>query len=213
MNRTRYSQVCKSAVNYYLHRGGSPEQITHLVPYLKGSGDSDSVNHYVPAEPFFTMAPTEIMHCIHVEARPEDHLLFAYVEFFSVDGFLVVLNRHYSGPALNSSYCYDVLGRKEVTKSVTVSLSSEKIKTYDSRVTPVDYGLLRRNFGRFLHIAIMRQDEVHRDNLIERAIKKSLGKYPEGCTITPQMLDETVQELMKELTPYIINRAQRRRGR
>jgi hypothetical protein len=55
-------------------------------------------------------------------------------------------------------------------------------------------------------LGLKRQDDHQRGELLERAIQNSLGKYPEGTIITEQMINETVNEIMKNITPYLLRR-------
>lgn len=38
-----------------------------------------------------------------------------------------------------------------------------------------------------------------------RALQNSLNKYPEGTIIIQAMIDELIEELMKEVTPWIMH--------
>ncbi len=203
--------ICKSAVDYFILRNGDRKFIHHLIPFLEGNQPSDSVNHYL--NNVCEIADNEVSHIIYLRGDPNGKILYSYVELFNIYGFLVLLNSDYEGEEIRSVYAYDVLTSIELSKSINLDLTRDFVLSYDSRKEIPNYDFLQKRFSRVLGIGLARQEKSNNDRILEETIANSLGKYPKGCIITPEMVNEIVQEFMKRIEPYIVQFANLRHKR
>ncbi len=120
-----YRGVCKIAVEFYLEKGGSKEEIDHLLPYLKNElGNSQQPVHmYYPSGGL--NLDNQVYHFIHLKGIKEPKILFAYIKLFGVSGHFIALNwGKYGGEDIEYNYLYDLLEKKEqIPKLITFNYS------------------------------------------------------------------------------------------
>lgn len=192
--------VCKSAINYYIFRGGNRKYIEHYISPLKNDADKiEDVQPYFDEKTSRSLGDNEVSHCIYIEGNPAHKTMFAYIEYFNSITFLVVLNRNYDGPEFKEQYCYDVLLKKEIDAHILPMPSIAEIVNYKYQKGSINFKIIESRIGRILGIAQKRKREQWIKQLIQESIDYSLKKYPEGCIITPEMRNELSKELMKRL--------------
>lgn len=110
-----FRAVVKIAVGYYLLRGGSPDRIREAISTVVTDAlpPVSRVGLLYAIDPIPARDNAVVTHVIALVTR-EDGRLQAYVELFSAFRFVVNLADTYSGPAIHTVYCYDVLARREV---------------------------------------------------------------------------------------------------
>ncbi len=110
-----YRAVTKIALNYFLHRGGSPESVTDVISFMKHGGENVFVLLYYPIWDVLPHRPAEaITHVVSIRGDPIQKLLYAYVELFTAFRFMVCLSGTYDGDYVSDSYCFDLRLRQVV---------------------------------------------------------------------------------------------------
>ncbi|MBL8024774.1 MAG: HNH endonuclease [Fibrobacteres bacterium] len=195
--------ICKTAVNFYLFKGGEVKHIAHVIPYLKEETNLEIVNQYLDDSRIKTEATSSVSHSIFIIGDPKERILYTYIEFFSAFSFIVRLSTEYDGPAITESYSYDVLNEVETPTATINPIEPEFVRTYDYRRASLNFSKLTERLSAVLKIAVGRQLNNHAGSITKDAIANSLGKYPEGTVITEAMADELVAEMMKRIEPII----------
>lgn len=114
--------IAKIALNYFAHIGGNRAHALEVINFVKKSYEPNP-NFYVRRiyEVYYVphvRLPNEIAHIISIQGMPEKGLLLAYVELFSFECYIIRLNKDYSGPEIDNTYCYDLLTKKITNKKV-----------------------------------------------------------------------------------------------
>lgn len=126
--------ILKIAVNYYLKMGGEQRHAGIAIRMIKEPVRLvDKVKEYYPHRPdqeVHSIGPEEVSHVLHLVGDPKHKVLYCYVELFNVYSYLVLLNDYYQGPAVSSTYCYDLIEKKIINKSVRIPLGIGKIVDY-----------------------------------------------------------------------------------
>ena len=199
-----FKAVCKCAINYYVYKNGDISFIKHLIPNIKNNDSVDFVNmHY--QKKIYQLDNNETTHIIHIIGNPDEKILYAYIDYFNVHKYLVLLNDNYTGKIMNETYCFNLLTGKEVNKKVNINYSREELLNFIKK-NDINYDLVTESFNHFIKLSLTKQDDEHRKDLISSAIEDTLGKYPEGAMITQEMMDKTINKIMTNITPYIINK-------
>lgn len=192
---------------YFLLRFKHPEitgDYSQIVAFIKNESDYREAYFYYPAFDAVSKPPGAIFHSIVIKSYPTDKLLVAFVELYSSLSFVIVLSSDCSDN-FQTSYVLDVLTRVEVQNpTITLpSITSDQLNVlFDTK--PPCFQDVAKKFESFLKIALDRQAESHRSELIQRAMQNSLSKRPEGAPITEEMIDEFVNAFMEELTPLLV---------
>lgn len=193
--------IVKTAVNYYILHQNEKSNVEHLFDYLKGKNETKIVNHFNSEEEFYNQDSEEIVHLIHLYGSKSSKLLYCYVEFFSAFSFLVLLNDNYNGEDLKSTYCYDILNGKEITKDFKVTLDKNQI------LEAIDKGanneIFTSKLTRILKIGYERQSNVALRKILTRASDKILKeKYKEGEGLSEEVINEYVNEIVKNFMRF-----------
>jgi len=206
--------IIKIAVNFYIHKKYESKFISERIGDLKSVEDDsvDIARHYYSAETLQYFDVDEVSHSVVVIGNPISKRLFAFVELFSSCAFVVNLNDNYDGPAIKSSYTYDVLKLTELKKAISLN--------YDGSILTGDLKQLNKEFisnlqtklNRVFEIADQKQVKEIISEITKEASKKTLRTYPQGTVLTKEIMDEFVTELRKEAGPFIahLNRQKRK---
>lgn len=200
-----FRAICKCATNFYVYNDGPVSEIKHLIPYIKGENEKDIVwMHY--HDDLYTLNPDESFHIIHLVGNPEEKILYCYVDYFSTYKYLVLLNDNYNGNALRSKYFFDLINVVPAEREFKMDYDRQTLLNFFSKKEIKPFEKMKNSFDHSIGLGLKRQDDAHRNEILERAIQNSLGKYPEGTIITKEMVDETVNEVVKSIMPYLIRR-------
>lgn len=200
-----FRAVCKCATNYYTYCKGDPTQIKHLIPYIKGEEAKEIVwLHY--QDNLYELNPNESFHIIHLAGNSKECILYCYVDYFNTHKYLVLLNDNYTGQDIKQTYFFDLINVTSIEREVNMNYNRETLLDFFTNKDAKPFERVQKSFNRSIALALKRQDDNQRGELIEQAIQNSLGKYPEGEIITEQMINETVNEIMKNITPYLLRR-------
>lgn len=191
-------------MNYYLELYHEISSVKHLIPYIKGEKDTKGVIylHHFKKLPY-DEDKNQITHMVHIEGHEETGLLYAMMEYYSIFIYIVVLNSDYHGEQINRTYTYDVISATEINRDFSLPLSIEEIErfrnqSHEEYVTYLPY--VKQRADNVLRIWKKRQR--HKD--LEEIINNVLGKYPEGCIITKDMLRELESEFLKYIERIIM---------
>jgi hypothetical protein len=200
-----FRAVCKCATNFYIYSKGDPVQIKHLIPYIKGEETKEVVwLHY--QDGLYELNPSESFHIIHLVGNSKEHILYCYVDYFNTHKYLVLLNDNYTGQDIKQTYFFDLIDVMPIEREVTMDYDRATLLDFFTNKDVKPFERVQKSFDHSIALGLKRQDDNQRGELLERAIQKSLGKYPEGEIITEKMINETVNEIMKNITPYLLRR-------
>jgi len=200
-----FKAVCKCAINYYIYKDGDISYIKHLIPNIKNNDDDVTFVNMHYQKDLYALDNNESTHIIHIIGNPDEKILFAYIDYFNVHKYLVLLNDNYNGKIMNETYCFNLLTGKEIRKRININYTKNQVLDFIINSKP-NYDLVTESFNHFLKLALTKQDNEHRELLIKESINNSFSKYPENVPITKEMMDNVTSELIQKLTPYIINK-------
>ncbi|WP_298903820.1 HNH endonuclease [uncultured Psychroserpens sp.] len=203
-----FRAVTKTAMNYYMYCGGNRSQIEYLISYIKGETEQDIVwMHYVDS--LYPLAEDKCYHILYLIGNPKERILYCYVEFFSTHKYLVLLNKEYDGRDLKQEYYFDITDVKEESLKIEMNYDRKTLLGFFKDKDDKLFSRVKEAFDHSIQLGLKRQDDNRRGNILERAIQNSLGKYPEGIPITEKMRKECVDEIVKDILPYLIDRMEK----
>jgi len=177
---------------------------SRLVGFIKNETDYREIYFFYPSIDVVSKPNKRVFHSIVIKSYTDQKLLVGFVELFNVASFVMVLSDDFAD-SLQESYVFDVLNRREVEDPSVIipAIGKGSLDNLFDKKPPM-FSQLTAKFEAFLKLAIKRQEDAHRSELIQRAMQNSLMKHPEGARITKEMLDEFVDALMEQLTPLLI---------
>ena len=199
-----FPSIIRSSVNYYIENTHRYDDIKHLIPFIKGEKNCHDILSLV----VFDQMPYEeledaITHMIHVEGNPEQGVLYALMEYYGMFTYAVLLNEGYDGPELNLTYCYDVLNGREIRRDFSLPIDRKWIEDYKSGFE----GTAKERFAateRRANKILAKCKENERKRVISEIVSKAFKKYPENSQLTPEIIDEVLNEVSERLAEYII---------
>ncbi|MGE1103417.1 HNH endonuclease [Peribacillus simplex] len=130
---------CKMAVNFYIHHGGSSNDIQHLLPFIEGKQEEADVYYFYPKTEVFYKGEEEIFHSIILRGDKLRKQLYVFIELFNEFKMVVFLSRDYHGEKIYESYHHNIVKNeviefetqfvitpKELKKSVSKALDEVK---------------------------------------------------------------------------------------
>ncbi len=180
-----------------------------LIAFIKVKRDFRFVYYFYPEKEFVEKQPGQILHSIVIKSYPAEKMLVAYIELFSVFSFAVLLSSNFSED-IEETYVFDLISLRELNPP-NLNIPTVTLKTLNHVFTamPSPTDSVTKKYENFLRFALQRQHAVYQKEMIERALQKSLKRYPEGTVITKEMMNEFHSALMEEITPYIIHAIKR----
>ena len=145
--------ICKSAINFYLHKRYDKVYIQNLINKYIDEKASQYIEPIFLKRQLFSYEYDEVPHIISITGNSEDGELFCYIEYFGIYGFIVKMNDNYSGPSFIDNYYYDVLKKQEIKRRDESHIDITKIGDYIFQNTPEDLDLLKQRIARVIVIA------------------------------------------------------------
>lgn len=195
-----FRSVCKTAVNYYLSTGGKKEYIEQLIPYINGEIDLNIVNFYYQSS---NMRKLErITHSITIKGDKKNKLLYAYVEFFGVCKFIVLLNGNYTGKPVTEKYSYDVIRAKEIKSNIEINLGLDEI-TDAINGKELSCNKIEESFRSFLEFWSDKVTSERTNEIIANALEEMQNRFPNEEFITKEMTDFLSEKVADEFVKFM----------
>jgi HNH endonuclease len=186
--------ICKTAVNFFICNGGNPEEIKHLLPYIKGSEEEAEVYFYYPKSEVFYKGKKEVLHTLLLVGDPQQKHLYVYVELFNEFKMVVFINKEYEGESIYQSYHYNVVTNEVVEYDEPVKIHPQQLKRYKSK--DID----AKKFQERMRQLLQRVDKIivakRINEITTNAIEEMLKKFPR----------EENQGFTKEMSSFLANK-------
>lgn len=127
-----FRSVLKTAVNYFLYSGGQADQVSIAIRMVREIQDErwwDKARFFYPGPqypPIHDVGPDEISHMMHLRGDAKNRVLYCYVELFNSHNVLVLLSDYYTGPELTATYCYDIISKQVLPKTVNLPFKNRE---------------------------------------------------------------------------------------
>lgn len=195
-----FPSIAKTAVEFYLFKGGEAEQIKHWIPVLREEKPCSDVFYFYPSERIFPFPKEDgkIMHILHVCGDTDERILYAYVSLFDVLQCLVVLNYDYFGMPLSFNYAYNVLDKKNENLEAGYRLTRKMIEKA-SRPDKTSLDALAESYKLVMWKAVRRMTKEYMSECIDKAITQTMNNHSSEKIITQEMIDEFISHLLAGL--------------
>lgn len=173
-----------------------------IIEFIKGLRDYKSA-YFLPGDRIVAPAREQVLHSIVIKSYPTERLLVAFVEYFSVFTFVILLSEN-CDEEVSEHYVFDPVERKELVSApislppLTRTSLSELFEKLPSQAAPI-----RQRLSEFLTFATGRRRKAALEEKLATAMDKTLGRLKEGDTITEQAWNEFIAALGEEAGPLI----------
>lgn len=193
-----FPSIIKSAVNYYVHITDDAATIKPVIPYITGEKEPTEILTIITPDTLpYPEASDGVTHMIHVEGSGQTGLLYCMMEYFGIYHYLVMLSDSYSGPDVNSTYCYDVLNDRQVKRDFSWPLDAEGFSQQKEEFQRnPGFEAVQARFNHFMSHWEAKESGAH----IQRIIQEVFKNHPGETVLTPEILNE----LATRITDFLI---------
>lgn len=203
-----FRSLCKTAINFYLYKGGNRKNIIHLIPYIQGKiNELDIVSPFYLNRPPIPTKDEEILHSIIIRGDSVEKMLIAYIELFDFYKVIILLNGRYEDENIEYSYFYDVLSRKVVHREYELNILKYDVQSSLAHNTPYaeTYKRVQPYLNTVIGKALNLQTKEHIRDLLDKA-RENFCRKTEGTNLTESDKRKLlVDETMNQLTPWILH--------
>jgi hypothetical protein len=114
------------AINFYIYKNGNHSFVKHLIPYIKDGYSSNCVWYYYPNHAL-SKTDKNFIHTLFVKGKPNEKILYAYIELYSSFKLIVLLSDSYDGKFIEESYSFDVISRDTFSRELNINLSRNEL--------------------------------------------------------------------------------------
>lgn len=201
-----FKSIAKTAINFFIHKGGESKYIKHLLPYLEGNEKLNIVWMHYPENDIYKPDKDEVSHVLKVIGDSKEKVLYAYVELFNLHCFIIQLNVSYDGKDINSDYVFNVHSYQVKENKTDLKLTRDELISLFEHKDSKPFEKVQNRYARVLTIANKIQDKHQLNKIISNAVDNTLGILPEGTVIDEKITSLMFNELMKKLRPFIAHR-------
>ncbi|MDR0429359.1 MAG: HNH endonuclease [Tannerellaceae bacterium] len=197
ISEAAFPSIVKSAINYYVDIFHDIPTIKHLIPYIKGEKDTKEVLylHHFKELPY-EVDKRQVTHMIHLEGNRDTGLLYAMMEYYGIFIYIAVLGLDYQGNPVNKTYTYDTVSATEIDRSFSLPLTLGDLEKFrcqphEEYLTYLPY--VQQRVDGVMNVWQGRQVEEE----LQQVIIDEFGKYPEGCILTKEIIEDIENDIMK----------------
>lgn len=195
-------EILKMAINFYVEETEDIESIRNAIEDLKRNS-ADKVEPIILNEPLFTLNDDEITHSIFINGSSKEKKLYVIIELYSVVQFIVKLSDNYNGDNIQDLYIYDVLKNLEISREILSVPSFDFIFGFKYALSEPDFSIMQRKIEHVVKIGLKRKNKLYISEAIKKSFASTWEKLPKGHLITEEDIDQLLDELEKNIYPYI----------
>jgi hypothetical protein len=201
-----FKSIAKTAINFFIYKGGDSQYIKHLLPYLEGIEKQDIVWMHYPNKDIYKPDKDEVSHVLKIVGDSTEKILYAYVELFNLHCFIVRLNDSYNGEDIDSDYICNVHTYHVKENKTDLKVARNELVNLFSNKDAKPFEKVKNRYARVLTIANKIQDKHQLHEIISNAVDNTMGLLPEGTVIDENIAHSMFDELMKNMMPFIAHR-------
>lgn len=208
--------VVKTALAFAYWKGIPTSFCENIQKFLLSEPVLDEVGQVVPSDTdcyglaYLSDLVTQrhqgsFLHYLGLFNSQASNQLFAYVEYFGLARWLIVLSNHYDGPPINESYALDPTTGKEVQATLNWPLENEEVKKI---VTGFGLENYSSELGKMIASLMEHADKRGLNNAIETALKTAIERcgLKSGDLISKTHAAKIASELAGAMGAYMYHR-------
>lgn len=197
--------VVKTALAMAHAIGIRHQECSSILPYLRGDDVDPPYGLFCERDLVTGRASEHLIHCVVVTGNPRRRRLLAYVEYFGIARYVILLSDSYTGKPLREIYAIDPGSGEELQIDVDLDLSDEELKR---AITGNGYTVdsYRQAVELAIPIFLQRSEQRARLNMISAAFQhaaETLG-IKDGDVLDEGRVHDLSLLIARELVPYVL---------
>ncbi|MBD2295493.1 hypothetical protein H6G06_18960 [Anabaena sphaerica FACHB-251] len=170
LDNTTFRAICKMITSFYMQNGGNRQNILHLLPYILGESQVNSVFHYYPDRTLTSTNDSfQILHQLFIQGNSTEKIIYGYVELFSTFKFLVIISDDYNGNDFYKAYSFDVINRVQIEPDINLNLCKDSIlEIKESQQENINK--FQEALNEFKFFIYQKQSEQHISDIVQESI-------------------------------------------
>lgn len=198
--------LVKTAISLAIKYGVPPEKCDYAKKYITGESEQYCFGYFYETDLILNRPQGVPLHCVFIKGDSNNHVLWAYIEYFSVHRGLVCLSTSYEGENFQEYYAINPKTAQKVNNLEFFPLSISKellINIIQENKQSI------QKIEEILHTIIPVQLSEDSENEYQRVLSKSINAAFKNCgakegeIIQGQHINKLVDSLLEELTPWI----------
>lgn len=165
--------IVKSALAMAHAMGIGHEKCRTILPYLRGDDSEPPYGRFCERDLVQGRPGDHLIHCVAVKASPRTGQVLAYVEYFGIARYVVLLSNGYAGEPLQDAYAINPGSGEQIQVVVDLELSDEEIMRVVTG-SGEDAEAHRQAIARIMPILLRRSEDRARRSAIDVAYQRAL---------------------------------------
>jgi len=193
--------VLKMALNYYIFKTGDILSVKDAIEDLK----TDKIEPIVLEKRLYNLDDEEVSHCIYLRGSQTEKKLYAIIELFNINQFVVKLSEKYNLPDFEDLYVFDVLLSSEKSKFIKYKPDFNFIFGFTYPSSNPDFQIAQDAANRVIGIGYKRQQDKHMQRIIGKAYDDTIGRMiPEGGILTQEASNCFAKKVAEDFVEYYL---------
>ena len=192
--------VLKMALDYYIFKTGDIFPVRNAIEDLK-SNKTAKVEPIVLEKRLYELDENEVSHCIYLRGSQEEKKLYAIIELFNINQFIVKLSDNYNLPDFEDLYVFDVLLCSERRKEIKYKLDYAFIFNFTYPTSNPNFYVARDAANRVFEIGYKRQQDKYLEGMVRKIYTETIGHLKPGDPFP----DEDKLILSKRVAEEVVN--------
>jgi hypothetical protein len=168
--------IAKTAIEFYLYKRHNRLYISEIIEALKQKKANIYVEPFIPIKLPMILDDDAVVHFISLRGDKKNGILYCYVDYFGINGFIVKLNTHYTGPNISEDYTYDVLNGTRIISRLEEIIPQDEVRGYKFTYCEQSFSLYKERIARLLLIAHKRQELNQINRIVDESYNEAIKK-------------------------------------
>ena len=204
-----FPAILKMAVSQYIDKTDDIENVKSAIEDIrnppKDIKDFKKVELCILEKDIFEVEEGEISHSILLNASAEKQKLYAVIQLFNTQQYIVKLSDTYNGSDFTDLYVYDVLKKSEIKKEILWTPDFDFIFYFKYPASSPNFSIMQNRVTRIMEIA-MRTKEEHRkkeilEKMTEGLVEKIKKRFESGNPPSEAEIHAICEEFADEYLP------------
>ena len=171
-----FPAILKMAVSQYIDKTDDIENVKSAIEDIrnppKDIKDFKKVELCILEKDIFEVEEGEISHSILLNASAEKQKLYAVIQLFNTQQYIVKLSDTYNGSDFTDLYVYDVLKKSEIKKEIIWTPDFDFIFYFKYPALSPDFSIMQHRTHRVMEIAMRAKEEQWRADITKEMTKR-----------------------------------------
>ena len=204
-----FPTILKMAVSQYIEKTCDLENVKAAIEDIKNTPKDleyfKRVELCILEKDIFSVQDYEVSHSIFFHASSEKHKLYAIIQLFNAQQYIVKLSDSYNGSDFMDLYVYDVLKKSELKKDILWSSDFDFVFNFKYPASSPNFSIMQNRVTRIMEIAMRTKEEHWKKEILEKMteglVEKIKKRFESGNPPSEAEIHAICEEFADEYLP------------